>query len=196
MPLLSPLVLIISTALANNIVLTNFLGVTEVTNIDETIQEKSATPTDYIKYAKSLSLIVLITLVISLPMVFFIYTNLLARFDLLFLQNILFIMVTAIIGNVITKYYEMKKSAGVKAIAVTLNSVVLGIFLIDPMTTIVTALIYAFGTALGFGLVLYIVTTIRIRLQVAKVIKSFEGYPILLVTLAIAAMAFRGFLGM
>jgi electron transport complex protein RnfA len=56
--------------------------------------------------------------------------------------------------------------------------------------------LFGFGAALGFGLVLVLFAALRERLESAPVPAAFKGAPIALVTAGLMALAFAGFTGM
>ena len=55
--------------------------------------------------------------------------------------------------------------------------------------------LFAFATALGFGLALILFAGIREQLALAKVPEAMKGTPIALLTAGLLAMAFMGFSG-
>ena len=57
-------------------------------------------------------------------------------------------------------------------------------------------MVYGFGGALGFTLVMVLFATIRERLELADVPISFQGAPIALITAGFMSVAFMGFAGM
>lgn len=174
--------LIIAAAFTNNIVLTNFLGVNEI--IDSPAQ---------IKHAKVLAILVSSTLIISSVFVFPVH-NFLTNINMLFLQNIVLIIIVIAFSKAITAH-KKTNTLGIKPHIVVINSVLLGTFLINPLYGQGTIIFRSLGVSIGFSFLIYIFTTIRIRLQISKVPKSFVGMPIHLIVMAFMAMAFRGFLG-
>lgn len=58
------------------------------------------------------------------------------------------------------------------------------------------AVVYAFATALGYGLAMILFAGLREHLELNDVPKAFKGLPIALITVGIMAMAFMGFSGL
>lgn len=79
-----------------------------------------------------------------------------------------------------------------------LNATVLGTVLLNRQADngFLASIAFATGTAIGFALVLLLLTAVRERLEVADVPAPFRGMPVLLLTLSIIAMAFTGFTGL
>ena len=77
------------------------------------------------------------------------------------------------------------------------NCAVLGVALLNStqQRTLLSALVYGAGAALGFGLVLTLLSGLRERLEDADVPSPFKGPAIALVTAGIMSMAFFGFSG-
>jgi electron transport complex protein RnfA len=77
------------------------------------------------------------------------------------------------------------------------NCAVLGVALLNARQnrTLLEALFFGAGAALGFGLVLALLSGIRERLDDADVPKPFKGVPLTLLTAGIMSLAFYGFNG-
>lgn len=78
------------------------------------------------------------------------------------------------------------------------NTLVLGVMLLnqESSNSLLQSLAFGIGSALGFSLILLLMTATMERLEVADVPAPFRGLPILLITLAMISMAFMGFLGL
>ena len=77
------------------------------------------------------------------------------------------------------------------------NCAVLGVALLNStqQRTLLSALLYGAGAALGFGIVLTLLSGLRERLEDADVPSPFRGPAIALITAGIMSMAFFGFSG-
>ena len=60
---------------------------------------------------------------------------------------------------------------------------------------LLTGVVYAIATAIGFALALVLFAGLREQLRFANVPKALEGTPIALLTAGLLAMAFMGFSG-
>ena len=69
------------------------------------------------------------------------------------------------------------------------------ILVIQKDYDLLTGVVYAFSTALGFGLALTIFAGIREQLSLVNIPKGLQGTPITLITAGLLAMAFMGFSG-
>ena len=128
--------------------------------------------------------------------------TILIPFGLQYIQTIAFILVIAILVQMLE--IVMKKvsptlyaALGVFLPLITTNCAVLGVAIIVAQKDFgfVHSLVYAIATAIGFALALVIMAGIRTQLELADVPRSMKGVPIALVTAGILAMAFMGFAG-
>ena len=131
-----------------------------------------------------------------------IYTYLLKKFDLVYLQTIVFILVIAslvqFVEIVLKKFMPpLYKSLGVYLPLITTNCAVLGIANenISKGYDFVTSMVSSLGVGLGFLLAMVLFAGVRSRIENCPAPKSFRGIPITLVAAAIVAMAFYGFKG-
>jgi electron transport complex protein RnfA len=81
---------------------------------------------------------------------------------------------------------------------ITTNCAVLGAALvnIEEGYNLLESVVFGFSAALGFTLAIVVFAGVRERLNFADPPKSFRGFPILLISASLAAMAFSGFSGM
>jgi electron transport complex protein RnfA len=91
----------------------------------------------------------------------------------------------------------LHNSLGVYLPLITTNCAVLGVALLNvkEANSFVGSILYGFGSAVGFSLVLVLFSLIRERLESANVPKTFQGLPIALITAGIMSLAFMGFSG-
>ena len=80
---------------------------------------------------------------------------------------------------------------------ITTNCCILGvaILVIQKDFDLLTGVIYAFATALGFGLALVLFAGMREQMSLSAIPKGMQGTPIALLTAGLLAMAFMGFSG-
>lgn len=81
---------------------------------------------------------------------------------------------------------------------ITTNCAVLGVALLNVQSrhSLLESVLFGFGAALGFGLVLVLFAALRERLEAADVPVAFRGAPVALAAAALMALAFAGFTGM
>ena len=81
---------------------------------------------------------------------------------------------------------------------ITTNCAVLGVALLNVQNgyNFIESVVYGITGGLGFLLAIYLFATVRERVQFADYPKSFEGFPIALITAGLMALAFMGFSGL
>ena len=128
---------------------------------------------------------------------------LLTPFGLGYLRILTFVLVIAAVVQ-FTEMFVRKtspglyQSLGIYLPLISTNCAVLGVALINVVQkfSLFKSLLYGFGSALGFTLVLMIFAGLRERVALARVPVAFAGAPIALVTISLLAMAFMGFSGL
>ena len=80
---------------------------------------------------------------------------------------------------------------------ITTNCAVLGvaILVIQKDFTLLESVVYAFSTAIGFGLALTVFAGLREQLELANVPKGMQGVAITMITAGLLSLAFMGFSG-
>ena len=123
-------------------------------------------------------------------------------FGLGYLQTIAFILVIAALVQMVEIILKKVSPALYQALGVflpliTTNCCILGvtILVIQKNYDLLTGVIYAFSTALGFALALIVFAGIREQLSLVNIPKGMRGMSIALVTAGLLAMAFMGFSG-
>ena len=120
-----------------------------------------------------------------------------------FMDTVVYILVIAslvqLVGLFIKKYSpSLYKALGIYLPLITTNCAVLGVVQgnSDQGFTFLESMANAVGTSLGFLLVIFVFSCIRVRLDGPNAPKAFRGLPIALITAAIMALAFIGLTGM
>ena len=152
--------------------------------------------------ALGMSAAVAFVLTLSTIVTFLIQKYVLDAFGLGYLQTITFILVIAALVQMVEIILKkvspsLYQALGVFLPLITTNCCVLGvaILVIQKDYDLLTGVVYAFSTALGFGLALTIFAGIREQLSLVNVPKGLQGTPITLITAGLLAMAFMGFSG-
>jgi electron transport complex protein RnfA len=186
------ILLLISTVLVNNFVLVQFLGLCPFMGVSgklETAIGMSMAPTFVLTLASLSSYLVEHYILIPL--------------ELGYLRTLSFILVIAVVVQ-FTEMVVHKTSPtlyrllGIFLPLITTNCAVLGVALlnINQEHNFVESVIYGFGAALGFSLVLILFSAMRERLAVADVPAPFKGASIGMVTAGLMSLAFMGFTGL
>lgn len=123
--------------------------------------------------------------------------------DIKYLQILLFILVIATLVQLVEIMLQklsppLYRALGIYLPLITTNCAVMGVATINAKEgySVIEATIYGFCSGVGFSLALILFSSLRERLDMAKIPKPFEGMAIALVTAGILAMAFIGFSGL
>lgn len=123
-------------------------------------------------------------------------------FGLQYLQTIAFILVIASLVQMVEIVMKKVSPALYQALGIflpliTTNCAVLGvaILVIQKDFSLVQSIVYAFSTAIGFGLALTVFAGIREQLDLVNVPKGMRGIAITMVTAGLLSLAFMGFSG-
>ena len=191
-PMSEYLLLFIGTVFVNNIVLVKFLGLCPFMGVSRKIET-----------AIGMSAATTFVLTLSAVLSFMINSWILAPLGLEFLRTIAFIIAIAAVVN-FTEMVVHKTSPllynvlGIFLPLITTNCAVLGVALINvqDQNNFMQSLIYGFGAALGFSLVLILFAALRERVNVADVPRPFQGSAIGLITAGLMSLAFMGLAGL
>ena len=120
-----------------------------------------------------------------------------------YLQTVAFILVIAALVQFVEMFLKkvipaLYTSLGIYLPLITTNCAVLGVALQNTQNGYGAIMSVAYGVfgGLGFTLAIVLFASVRERLEFAEYPKSFEGFPIALVTAGLLAMAFMGFSGL
>lgn len=127
---------------------------------------------------------------------------LLERFDLEYLQTIVFILIIAGLVQFVEMFIKKTMPAlynalGIYLPLITTNCAVLGVALLNVQNgySFMISLIYGTFAALGFSLAIVLFSGIREFIDEKEAPEAFRGFPIALVTAGLMAIAFTGFAG-
>ena len=149
-------------------------------------------------------MVLVVTFVMGLASAFTYGVNIiLVKLGLEYMQTVAFILVIASLVQFIEMF--LKKSIptlytalGIYLPLITTNCAVLGVALLNVQNgyNFIESVVYGITGGLGFLLAIYLFATVRERVQFADYPKSFEGFPIALITAGLMALAFMGFSGL
>ena len=192
-------ILIFITAIfVNNIVLSQFLGICPFLGVSKKVDS-----------ALGMGAAVAFVLTLATIVTYLLQIYVLKAFDLEYLQTIAFILVIAALVQMVE--IILKKSApalyqalGVFLPLITTNCCILGVAILVANGTyatqglepnLLTGVVFALSTAIGFALALVVFAGIREQLAMMDVPKGMQGMSIALVTAGLLALAFMGFSG-
>ena len=183
---------ILNAMLINNVILSRFYGICPFLGV-------SKKPSSALGMGVAVIAVILLAAIITWP----IYNFILVPAGIAFMDLITYILVIAalvqLIEMIIKKYSpSLYKALGVYLPLITTNCAVLGVSIgnTDQGLSFVDSMANALGTGIGFALVIFIFSTIRVRLESANIPKAFKGIPIALITAALMALAMLGLSGM
>ena len=134
---------------------------------------------------------------------FFVNKFVLIPLDLVYMQTVAFILVIAALVQFIEMFLQksmpsLYTALGVYLPLITTNCAVLGVVLLNVQggSNFIASVVYGITGGLGFLLAIVLFASIRERLVFADYPKSFDGFPIALVTAGLMALAFMGFSGL
>lgn len=185
------LLIAISSALINNVVLSQFMGLCPFLGVSKKI-----------KTASGMGAAVIFVITISSLLAAVIYQYVLVPLNLTYLNTIVFILVIAALVQFVEMILKkvspsLYRALGVYLPLITTNCAVLGVALTNVSRgyNILTSVVNGFATALGFAISIIILAGIRERNEYNDVPESFKGMPITLITAGLMAIAFIGFSG-
>lgn len=186
------ILIIISTALVNNCILSQFLGICSFLGVSK--QKKASI---------ALGLTVTIVLTLASAVASLVYDNILVPLQLEFLKTIAFILIIAALVQMMEMYLKKNSrtvynSLGIYLPLITTNCAVLGVVLTNVQNeyTLLESTVAGFGTACGYTISIVLLAAVREHLDEDAIPAPFRGAPIVLLCAALMAMAFMGFAGL
>ncbi|MFZ9641957.1 MAG: electron transport complex subunit RsxA [Candidatus Methylopumilus sp.] len=185
------ILLFIGAALVNNIVLVKILGLCPFMGVSKKLEASVA-----------MAMATAFVLTIGSGTSYFISEYLLGT-DLFYLRTVSFIVVIAGVVQFTEMWMEKNSPVlyqvlGIYLPLITTNCAVLGIPLLNVQHkhNLLESLVFGFGGAMGFSLVLILFASMRERLEAADVPVIFQGAAIAMVTGGLMSLAFMGFAGL
>lgn len=187
------LLILIGSALVNNVVLSQFLGLCPFFGVSKQV-----------KTAASMGVAVIFVITISAAVSSLIFDLILVKLELQYLQTIVFILVIAALVQLVEMFLKKRspglyQALGVYLPLITTNCAVLGVVLLNVQKEydLVSSVVNGFGTAVGFTIAIVLMLTgIRERIAYNDIPRPFQGAPIVLLTACLMAIAFFGFAGL
>lgn len=186
------LLLLVGTVLVNNFVLVKFLGLCPFMGVSSKLET-----------AIGMSMATTFVLTLASVSSYLVETYILQPLGIGYLRTLAFILVIAVVVQ-FTEMVVHKTSPtlyrllGIFLPLITTNCAVLGVALLNltEQHNFMQSLVYGFGAAVGFSLVLILFAAMRERLAAADVPAPFKGASIAMVTAGLMSLAFMGFSGL
>ena len=178
--------------LANNFIFSQFLGICPFLGVSKKVDT-----------AVGMGVAVTFVMGLASAITWLVNTFILIPFDLGYMQTVAFILVIASLVQFIEMFLQksmpsLYTALGVYLPLITTNCAVLGVALLNIQNNynFISSVVYGITGGLGFLLAIVLFASIRERLVFADYPKSFDGFPIALVTAGLMALAFMGFSGL
>jgi electron transport complex protein RnfA len=192
MTMTKELVSILLTAiLTQNFVLAKFLGICPFLGVSKKLNT-----------AVGMSAAVIFVMALATAVTYPINKFLLVKFELEYLQTIVFILVIAalvqLVEIILKKYIPALYNAlGIYLPLITTNCAVLGVVIlnVDNAYNFAQSMFNSVGAGLGFMLAMVMFAGVRERLDSCEVPKFMQGLPITLVAASLVSVSFLGFTG-
>ena len=186
------LLMLLTTALINNVVLSQFLGLCPFLGVSRNI-----------KTAAGMGAAVIFVITLSSAITSLLYRYVLVPLGLTYLNTIVFILVIAALVQLVEMALKklshgLYAALGVYLPLITTNCAVLGVALTNVQNeySFLFSVVAGFGTAVGFAIAIIILAGLREKMAHNTVPKAFQGMPIVLLTAGLMAIAFSGFSGL
>ena len=183
------LIIAIGSALVNNVVLSQFLGICPFLGVSKKVDTAGGA--------------VVFVITIASFVTGLIYKFILSPLGFKYLQTIVFILIIAALVQFVEMFLKkamppLYNALGVYLPLITTNCAVLGVALTNVQKDhkILQGVIYGIGTSIGFLIAIVIMAGIREKIEYNDISESFQGTPIVLVTATLMAIAFCGFSGL
>ena len=184
-------VILLSSVLVNNYVLSRFLGICPFLGVSKKIDQA-------VGMGVSVTVVMLIATLVTWP----IQHLVLDRFGLGYLQTIVFILIIASLVQlleIILKRFSpaLHQGLGVYLPLITTNCAVLGVAInnITDGYNFIESIVSSLGCGLGFLLAMVLFSGLRSRIDESKVPSCFRGVAITLIAASFISLAFMGLAG-
>ena len=186
------LLIVIGSVLVNNFVMSQFLGICPFLGVSK-------------KTETALGMGMAVTFVMALAslITYFIQAYLLVPLDLEYMQTIAFILVIAVLVQIVEIALKkislsLYQALGVYLPLITTNCAVLGVTLLNTREgyNLIESVVNGTSAAIGFTIAIVMFASIRERLATGNMPKWMDGFPGALITAGLMSLAFQGFSGL
>ena len=178
--------------LINNFIFSQFLGICPFMGVSKKMDT-----------AAGMGMAVIFVMGLASAICWVINEFILMPLELGYLQPLAYILVIAALVQFVEMFLKkgmpsLYSALGIYLPLITTNCAVLGVVLLNTQNNynFIESLVYGVTGGIGFLIAIVLFASIREKLRFTEYPKSFEGFPIALVTAALLALAFMGFSGM
>ena len=186
------LLIAIGSALVNNVVLSQFLGLCPFLGVSKKVETSAG-----------MGAAVIFVITIASAVTSLVYTGILVNLHLEYLQTIVFILVIAALVQFVEMFLKksmpsLYEALGVYLPLITTNCAVLGVALtnVQKSYNFVQSVVNGIGISVGFTIAIVMLAGVREKIEHNDVPYSFQGSPIVLITSGLMAIAFFGLSGL
>ncbi len=186
------LIIIIGSVLVNNFVMSQFLGICPFLGVSKKVET-----------AFGMGMAVTFVMTMASLITYLVQAYLLVPLDIEYMQTIAFILVIAVLVQIVEIALKkisrpLYEALGVYLPLITTNCAVLGVAILNTTSNynLIESVVNGVSAAVGFTLAIVIFASIRERLAVNNMPKWMEGFPGALITAGLMAIAFQGFSGL
>ena len=186
------LIIAIGSAIVNNVVLSQFLGICPFLGVSKKVET-----------ATGMGGAVVFVITLSSFFTGLIYKFILVPLGFEYLQTLVFILFIAALVQFVEMFLKksmpsLYKALGVYLPLITTNCAVLGVALtnVQKEYNVLQGTVNGFATAVGFTISIVLMAGIREKIAYNDIPKSFQGFPTVLLTAGLMAIAFFGFSGL
>ncbi len=184
--------ILVGSLLVNNFVMNKFLGICPFLGVSKRFET-----------AKGMGMAVMVVMAIGSAVTWLVNEFLLVPFKLQYMQTIAYILVVAVLVQIVEMFLKkalpsLYQALGVYLPLITTNCAVLGVAILntDNGYNLAESTFNGFCAALGFTMAMCLFACIREKLALAKMPKWMDGFPGALITAGLMAVAFQGFGGL
>ena len=184
--------IVLSAIITNNYVLAKFLGICPFLGVSKKLDN-----------AMGMSVAVIIVMVVATAVTWPIQTYLLDKYNIGYMQTIVFILVIAALVQLIEIFLKkyipsLHKALGIYLPLITTNCAVLGVCVlnIDNEYNFLQSILNSFGSGVGFTVAMFLFAGVRSKIETNDYPEAFKGIASTLVAASISSLCFLGFSGM
>ena len=188
----SILIIMLSSILVNNFVLSRFLGICPFLGVSKKVET-----------ALGMGMAVTFVMVLASIFTYLIQKLILVNLRIEYMQTIAFILVIASLVQFVEMVIQktsptLYQALGVYLPLITTNCAVLGVAILNIQSeyNLIETIFNGFAAAVGFTLAIVLFAGIRERLEISDIPEIFQGFPIALISAGLMSIAFLGFSGL
>ena len=184
--------ILLGSILVNNFVMSKFLGCCPFLGVSKKVST-----------ATGMGIAVTFVMGVASLVTYFVQYYILEPFGLEYLQTIAFILVIAVLVQLVEMVINktspsLYKALGVYLPLITTNCAVLGVTILNitEAYSLIGSVVNGIGSALGFMLAIVLFAGVRERLESSNIPECFKGFPSTLIAAGLMSVAFLGFQGL